>query len=141
MHNLAHFCTLSALFSLSSRRRWQEERQRFTEDDGSCRGLYGICCAASPTVYWAESVVQLYVIAMATKERRRQGGTRRSWKWRIGCSGTASSTTSQGPHYSHEPSEPAPFHPPTRTYTRMHEDPPIVTLRTCYFRHMCCSRC
>lgn len=130
MYNLAHFCTLSALFSLSSRGRWQEERRTITEDDGSCGGLHEICRAASPTVYWAESVVQLYVIAMATKERRKQGGTRRSWKWRIGCLGTASSTTSQDPHYSHEPSEPAPFHPPTRTYTRMHGDASIVTLHT-----------
>lgn len=36
----------------------------------------GFCCTASKTVYWAETVVQLDVIAMATKDRRREGGTK-----------------------------------------------------------------
>lgn len=43
----------------------------------------GFCCTASKSVYWAEAVAQSDVIAMATKDRRREGRDYRGWG--IGC--------------------------------------------------------
>lgn len=77
-------CTISRILGSWTRRfvEWEMgersggDSQTGCEEDGSCGRLSGICCTASETVYWAESVVQLYVIAMATEERRREGGSK-----------------------------------------------------------------
>lgn len=56
------------------------------ENDGSSGRFFRIRCSASETVYWAKWVVQLYVIVMATKGRRRAGGTGSRGKggWDVG---------------------------------------------------------
>lgn len=82
VHNFAHFETMDARVVGQYMGIWAAGIDRET---GSCGRLLGICCTASKSVHWAQSVVQLDVIAMATKDRRREGRNRDPWKWRIGC--------------------------------------------------------
>ncbi|KAG7239979.1 hypothetical protein INR49_028089 [Caranx melampygus] len=55
-----------------SSRIWESEQQGLTGRLCLLRSIVRDLLAASKSVHWAESVVQLDVIAMATKDRRRE---------------------------------------------------------------------